>query len=608
MKSLVAGSLSAAAMLLAVHANPAQAAPRAYAISAAEDEQGTHEPEAAFDASLRTGWGEGEEGYGEGSWIELDLRTWGPVESVSFWPGNLSEGAKSFREYSRPRQVTVLVDREPYGDPIRLEDEMQRVDVPLNVDRARRIRLQVDEVYEGYVFSDCYIAEMALDYQTNLTKKNTRLEKWKISSEGEAARTAYEDNVREHYEAHKTAEFGAPESLEWIMHAAADGAPYLLEQVNRIVPLGYRAAFIHPDPTAISALRKLKDPNGIPALEMASLRATEEQAQELAAVVEIFYAYQKLIGGPNPNIPYWGDTGWGEGGIQSFGEPISITIDRFGMTYIADTGNNRVQRFAENGKPDRVWGGEPGITQRWFEEGRPWYVSGSAPGQEKGQFINPLAIVTIPHKESDGFAVLDAAGRIQIFDSDGDPAISWTIRSENRVEPDLGGEAYLAWVDKKDMLYAIWGDEAIGFDANGQELARWEIADGTPNAVAVEKGKKFLFAFRDEIVRYNLDGFRHGVVIDETDLMPGFEDVDITMDEEGRFWVLIDKGWAFKFKKPKSGKLEYSVRVTDYSLLHPRFAVRDDLLYIAERDRILKLDALQLKLDQEQAAEQAAAE
>ena len=65
--------------------------------------------------------------------------------------------------------------------------------------------------------------------------------------------------------------------------------------------------------------------------------------------------------------------------------------------------------------------------------------------------------------------------------------------------------------------------------------------------------------------------------------------------------VLLKGAWAYKFKNHR--KLEYAVKFSDVSLVRPRIAVQEDILYCVERDRIIRLDAMQAKLDAEMAAE-----
>ncbi len=580
---------------LAVAAGPV---PRVKASSQLQNDAGKQIAELAFDGLLGTGWIEGEDGAGKGAWIELDLRASTDIQSLSLWPGNLSEGKKSYREYSRPHTITVKIDGKVFGTPLRILDEVQRLDIPVG-QQGKVVRIEIDEVYEGFVFTDCTISELAVNYLESKGAAQAVLEEWEQSEEGQAAYQDYLDELEGNYQAHKRAEFGAPEALAWIMDAAGDGAHYLRQPVQKRVPMGSRAQALHSDKEAIDALRKLKDANSIPALEMAQLRATGQDKAWLEELVEIFYAYQELIGGGNLNVPYWGETGWVEGALQSFGEPIPVVVDRFGSVYVADVGNNRVQRFAENGRPDRVWGGPPDIADTWFGRGRDWYVSGSAPGDGPGQFHNPIAVELIPQKEMDLIAILDAERRVQIFDPDGNQLIGWHLNTDREVEPALGGEGHLAWLDSKGLLYAFFGSEAIAFDVHGQELLRFDIEDGTPNDVLVYKGK-FLLVYRDAVVRYEADGFRDRQMMDMDDFDAGYEDVDLALDEEGKIWAVTDTGRAFKFKRP--GKLEFMVDISEYSLEHPRFCVRDGLLHATDRDRIIVIDALQAKIDQDEAA------
>ncbi len=602
MPKAVLCAVAPAVLLCAVagHAPPVAAAPSfATASSTVQDEAGKHVADLAVDGLLQTGWGEGAAGMGEGSWIEVDLRQATRIEELSIWPGNLKEGKKSFREYARPRTITLLFDGKKWGDPVRIQDGMQRFDLPVDV-TARKIRIQVDEVYEGFVFPDLYISEIAVNFRGEAGKIPPRLQDWMDSKVGKQLEEEYLAALKDRFAAHKKAEFGAPEALDWIMDACGDGRPYLRAQVLKITNAGHRAAAIVSDPEALSALRKLKDPNAIPAVEMAQLRAVGKERAHLVDLVEIFYAYQELIGGPDPNVPYWGAKGWADGALQSFGEPMPIVVDRHGGVYIADIGNNRIQRFADDGRPDKTWGAATDIANNWFHRGRPWYVSGSGAGEDPGQFHNPIDVELIPEKETDGFAVLDALGRVQIFDSEGSIVRSWRVRTKQKVEPGVGGEGYLAWLPGKEHVYVFFGDEAVGYNTYGEEVARFEIEDGTPNAVVVDPKGRFLLAFHDKVVRYNTDGFRDQVVLELDRYVKGFEDLDIAFDEDGRLWVVVDTGWVIKFKKP--GKVEFKIEVTEYSLEHPRLAVLDDMVYISERDHVLKFDALKVKLAAEEKA------
>jgi hypothetical protein len=570
----------------------------------------------ALDGLLSTSWAEGASGAGEGEWVEVELSGKVAIQSVSVWPGNLSEGAKSFREYSRPRQFQLYVDGAKVGEPVHVQDRMQRVDVPLKDVTGRTVRVAVEQVYEGIVFSDMHIAELAVNFveqagceygskdpKTACGDELRRYDQWVTGGDYARNLKKYEEEAQAAYDAHKAAEFGDADALAFLSRAAAEGPAFTHGRVGGLVAPGFRAQALRSDSVARYALRKLKDPNGIPAMELAMLRAVGAQQDELTDIVQIFRAYQELVGGGDRNVPYWGQSGWEPGAMRGFGEPLSLAIDRNDRVYLADTGNNRVQVYADNGRPERQWGPPADITDQWFDRGRTWYVSGAAPGEKPGEFSNPLDIEIIPEKESDGFATIDAKNRVQVFDSEGRMIISWVVNTRERPEPGLGGTAYLAWEPKSKVLVAIVQDEAVSYTLDSEEVARWNIKDGTPNAVVAMPKGYLLLAYGDQVIRYSMDGFRHGTVIDKTLLGEGFEDMDLAIDEEGKLWIATDMGWAYKFKRPS--KVELAVRALPRNLKCPRIGVREGIVYVTSEDSIRRVDVLQVKLDQEAAEREA---
>jgi NHL repeat len=549
---------------------------------------------AAFDGLLTTGWAEGNAANnGAGEWLELDLGKATPLELLALWPGNLSEGQKSFREYSRPRTIRVLVDGQAQGEPIRVEDRMQRLEVPLT-GSGRKIRVEVVDVYDGIVYPEMYIAELAVNFPN--ADAATRLDAWLESKEAQRLAEDFNQDIDAAYEKCKAAQFGDSEAFAVISRAVAEGPTFLHKKVQASVPDGYRAQAIRSSKKAQKALRKLLDANGMAALELASLRAIGPEKRELAEMAEMLVAYSELKGGGRRNIGYWGESGWEVGAIQSFGEPINLEIDRLGNIYVADLGNNRIQVFSEEGKPERVIGPKADISSAWFGKGRKWYVSGSATGEDNKQWHNAVDIDLMPQKEVDHFVGIDGQGKIQIYDDQGRQLISWRAESKNEAEPGLGGTSYVAWVPNKEQIIAIIGDEAITFRPDSEEVARWEIKDGTPNAVEVLPNGKLLMAFGDQVIEYATDGFRQGVVVDDGILGEGFEDMDLTLDNEGKLWILTDTGWAFRFKKP--GKVEFKIKAIDKPLKNPRIAVKQGLLYAVSNDHIEQVDITQLQLDQ----------
>ena len=218
-----------------------------------------------------------------------------------------------------------------------------------------------------------------------------------------------------------------------------------------------------------------------------------------------------------------------------------------------------------------------------------------------------MDVEVISTKEQDGFAALDAKGRVQIYDGEGRPVIGWKVETRRAAVSGIGGSAYIEFVLKTEQLVVIIEEQAVVYTLDSEEVGRFELADGTPNAAEVDKKGRLLLAYGREIIAYNAqDGFRYGMVIDDDVLGQGFEDVDLAMDEEDRLWVLTDMGWAFKFKKP--GKLEHKTLVIDRPIENQRIAVHQGVIYLTSDDRIEKLDVVQIRMDQAQAEKDAKAQ
>jgi len=95
----------------------------------------------------------------------------------------------------------------------------------------------------------------------------------------------------------------------------------------------------------------------------------------------------------------WGTTGAGEG---QFDSPGDVAIDDSGYVYVADTGNNRVQKFDSEGAFVTTWGCE---------------------GTGDGQFIRPRGIAADHY----GYVYVTDAGnnRVEKFKSDGVFVATW---------------------------------------------------------------------------------------------------------------------------------------------------------------------------------------
>lgn len=574
------------------------------ASSEAVDADGSrHGASAAADGLLSTGWAEGEKGDGDGAWLELRLDGTMDVSSVSLWPGNLVKGKRSLKEFGRPRTVVVkLFGGDEVEKEVRIVDPAEtgpaRIDIPIE-GKANRVRVTVIDAYGGFLYNDTYIAEVAVNLAAGAAPRSVQqVLDWYGTDAGADAAAKNKEEVVALFERITTEEFGDSDAMREIMDRAGDGAPYARTRVAKLVPVGFRVNALPPDETSVQALLKLKDPNAIPAIEFAAMRTTGAQRKELLARAQMFHAYEDLVGGGNPNIPMWGASGWEKGALRSLGEPMGVDIDQFGGVWVADIANHRVQRFGARGNVELVIGGEPDITSEWFDGHRTWYSTGSKPESETGRFHTPVDLVVIPGRDSDDVAVLDSTGTVQIFDAAGTVLQRWRISTDGPISPEVGGEGHLLYLKKK--LVIIWGNEGHVRGLDGEEFARFDIEDGASRgAVALNDGKVGLL-FHDSLVSYTVDGFRHASLLGD-ELGGGFESWDAALDEKGKLWIVTDSGWAYKYKRP--GQLDYKVQVAKYSLETPRFAVQDGMLFIVERDRVLRVDALEVKAQADLAAE-----
>lgn len=597
-------------MVLATLLAPAVAgAATIKASSELEERDGTRHPAAlAFDGLLSTAWAEGDPGTGEGSWLRLDLDRVTDIQSVSLWPGDLRRGERSLKENGRPHTVTIqLLDGKDVvaEQQVRVRDGAehgpQRIDVAL-VGKARSVLVRIDQAYAGYVQNDLYLSEVALNLVAGEPADASRLTAWLASAAGVKAKARQEEEVVALFDRVVSAEFGDREALDLLTDQAGDGAPFLRSRVISDVPAGFRVAALPPDETAVQALLKLRDPNAIPALKRAALRSVGAEAARLEAYVSYYEAFAELKGGGRRSLPLWGTEGWEKGALRSFGEPMGTDLGEDGSIYVTDVANHRIQVFSPEGTVLRSFGrGEPGITDAWFQGKRRHYVAGREPSTKAGGLSTPLDLDVIKGSAGDEVLVVDALGRVQWFDAEGEVLKSWKVRGELAPVPGVGGAAYIRQV--KRNVVVIWGNEAIVFDADGNETARWTIEGGAPLSVVVQRNGRLLLGFRSEAASFGLDGYRFGTVLDDEDLPLGREAWDMVLDDKGKLWVVTDNGWAVKFKAP--GREDYRVKWVDVGVVSPRAAVREDILTVSASGRIRRLDALQTKLDAEAAEAEA---
>jgi hypothetical protein len=557
-----------------------------------------HTAARAFDGLFSTGWAEGDMGDGEGAWLELRFDRPIDLGSISIFPGWLAGMNREIKEYGRPKLLTVTVQtaKEPFVKQERLLDVgyegPMRHDVLLDVAGARSVRITLDDVYTGGLYSDTFIAEVAINLLAGPVPSSvTDLKTWMTSDAGLKAGESQRTKAIAKFDAITGADFGDRDALRDLMAWASDGAPYLRERASR-VPAGFRLSAVEPDKTSVEALLKLKDSNAIPAIERASLRTTGKMSEDLRRRARLFDAYQEVLGGGGRNVVPWGQTGIGKGELKGLEEPLDVAVDEFGGVYIADLGNNRVVRFsATNGVVEQMWGNAvPGVAEAWFGRKRDGYASGASPGTELGQFTNPVDLALVPDRGSQGVLVLDASARVTYIDPGGKFAWAKDLPAQGKLSPGVGGSGHVLYTGGKVVV--LYGDEGFVYSfGNWTELHRFELKEGAPSSAVAFKDGQLGLVYQDKLILYSQDGFRLGDILGDS-LGEGYQDWAVTVDEKGKLWAILDTGELVKFKKP--GKVAFRVPLAKYSLPAPRISVFDDLVYVTSKDKILHADALEL--------------
>lgn len=189
----------------------------------------------------------------------------------------------------------------------------------------------------------------------------------------------------------------------------------------------------------------------------------------------------------------WGEPGNGAG---QFYEPSGIAIDSSGNIYVADTLNNRIQKFDEQGTFISKWGsGGSGI----------------------GRFDSPQGMAV---DSSDCIYVVDRSNnRIQKFDRNGNFITAWGSLGSAAGQFD---RPYGIAVDSSDNIYvADSGNDRIQkFDGNGNFISGWGSTGSetgqfvSPQAVAIDlqaaegdlRDSVYVSDTNNRIQRFDTDG------------------------------------------------------------------------------------------------------
>jgi hypothetical protein len=225
-------------------------------------------------------------------------------------------------------------------------------------------------------------------------------------------------------------------------------------------------------------------------------------------------------------IATWGSQGSGNG---QFNQPNGVAVDSSGNVYVADSGNNRIQKFDSSGKYLTQWG--------------PY-------GTTNGQFFQPNSVAV---DSSDNVYVADTGNnRIRKFDSSGEYITQWGSYGSGNgqfkhaigVAVDSSGNVYV--IDSKNKRIQK-------FDSSGKYLTQWSsydylgsIGDSKrdnmePNSVAVDSSGNVYVAFisaidTDPVIWYCIEKFDNsGKFLDCQGYRNG--EVSVAVDSEDNIYV-----------------------------------------------------------------------
>ena len=559
---------------------------RVQASSSYEDGETDRGPEMAFDGRIDTSWSEGQAGAGIDEWIEIDLGRMTDVGTVSIWAGDFSDGTKRFGEQNRLKVAEIVFVSEEGAETRNLEfgDRFTRHELRIGKP-IRKLKVSVKEVYQGSIFDNSHIAEIALDYPTRLGEGTVKLDKWMEGKEHGELAAAYVLARSDAYAGCKAGEEYS-RNFKFLARAAVHGPLHIDEKVQELVPPGYRASFLQFDEEAIEKVQRLKDVNAIPYLETALARATGDDVYWIEDLVKAFRAHEILISSRRHNIPAWGTTGLEVGALNGRSEPVSMDVNSAGGVVVADVGNNRVQWFTTDGRSEKLIGKEPGIAWSWFgEEGDP-YATGAAPGDGAGEFEQPVYAAVGNY---DVLAVIDSTLRVQTFDEEGNAKGDWVIPSSFGVHPGRGcATPIITWWG--DVFYFLLGREVWGYSPAGDQQVKFEVADQIQAGVVLD-GKLLVRHESNEVIEYALvDGFQQGKWLKKPVDEDGSEDWDMATDADDNLYIATDAGWLYTYNK--RGKFLRKLQMFGNPKDRMRIAVSPTMetLYVSAGDEIHRVD------------------
>ncbi|NLX03767.1 MAG: 6-bladed beta-propeller, partial [Phycisphaerae bacterium] len=199
-----------------------------------------------------------------------------------------------------------------------------------------------------------------------------------------------------------------------------------------------------------------------------------------------------IIPDPNGTAAYAFDRAWGTQGTGNgqFDLPDGIAIDAANDVYVADTQNNRIQRFSDTGELRSEWGVE---------------------GSDEGEFLQPRGVAVDSAGE---IYVADTQNnRIQVFDEEGTFLREWGTAGE--AEGEFLRPQGIA-IDADDNVYVAdtENDRVQVFTSEGDFVRGWgTLGDGDgelfrPQGIAVDDAGNVFVADteNDRVQRFATSG------------------------------------------------------------------------------------------------------
>jgi hypothetical protein len=569
----------------------ALAGPKFSASSFKDTEKESFDPSKMFDGLLHTSWAEDSPGLGTDQWIEVDLGEDVEVGIVSIW-GGLFSGREDWSGRGRLASVTIVFQG-PDGEKektVEFGDRFAKKDVAINR-TIRSFKLTIDEIHEGSIFADTHISEIAFDIKKKADPA------WKEAIDKNMARSRKTRDIPEQWPATLDTAFDAclneedySANFKIVGWTAAHGPEYLIEQVQKFVPVGHRLKMLQYHEDAVEMLGKLKDANAIKYLETAAAGARKSDDRDwLFETVDTFKAYQDLRRTMRATVPNWGSPGMEKGAFLGRGESLAIAADSTGNLWVSDTGNNRVQRLTAQGTADKIIGHpERGIDFKWMgDEGQP-YAAAAKSGEGPSEFTHPFDLDVGNY---DVLAVVDATLKVRTFDAEGAPKAQWQLESNYRPVAGAGvGSPIVTWLG--DDFYFIVKNEVFIYSADGELKTRYTLEGGTAQCAVIAAGGKLLVRHVGEqtITEYKpQDGFRQGDWVKKGVPEDGSEDWDMTTDDKDNVWVVTDAGNVYVFNK--RGKYVRTYVAWERGRDLPRIAVWSNMVYISSaKEEITRIE------------------